>query len=202
MSNLTLANAAIGALTRDGFESEKGYCQRFVRQVIQSSLGSKYDVYFKASAKETGLAFLKAWIGFPATELAKHGGLQEGDVLYKTEGSGGFGHVGIYTSKGVAENSSYHAKNDNDARGLRSLKQFGVFQVVVRLEDPHAPTEKVPAPALCLLDSIALPVLLDDADRPYVQVAALVAAQKRVVVATTNRMDEDPPRFYVNTKAK
>lgn len=54
--NRKLAVRAKEALTLPGYESKAGYCQKFVRQCVQSVYGHKYDQYFKASAYETMLA--------------------------------------------------------------------------------------------------------------------------------------------------
>ena len=97
MANKKLADAATRALTEKGFESRAGFCQKFVRQVIQKSLGHKYDTYFKASAYETMLAFKGSPYEVPLSE-----GTQVGDILYKgRKTSGKYGHVGVcllYTS--------------------------------------------------------------------------------------------------------
>jgi hypothetical protein len=115
---------------------EKGYCQKFVRQILESVYQKKYAPYMKASAKVTAHAFLNAGLGVRYNGQA----LEPGDILFKTVGSGGFGHVGVWTGSKVAENSSYHARRDSDARGFRSLSEYGEFQVLVRLPDPRPAT--------------------------------------------------------------
>lgn len=73
---------------------------------------------------------------------------------------------------------------------------------LIRESDAMAkPQTLPPVPALCVLDGVPHPVLMDDSDRPYIQVASLVASQNRVIVATNNKMEEER-RFYVNTKAR
>jgi hypothetical protein len=130
--NKTLADAAKKAVTAPGFEKGDGYCQKWVRQVIQKVYGSKFDAYHKASAKKSALAWLNSPYGFRYTGQQ----LEVGDILYKTTGSGGFGHVGIDLGGQIAENSSVHGKKD--ARGFRWINDFGDFQVVVRLPEPKA----------------------------------------------------------------
>lgn len=135
MANTILANAAQGALAAQGFESQSGYCMRFVRQVIQSIYGAKYDDYFKPSAYESMLAF-----------RARHDlihnpvdGSVIGDILFKgIKTSGKFGHVGIRIAGNlVAENSSAHtSEHDREARGTRTLEAFGAYELIVRLPSP------------------------------------------------------------------
>ncbi|BCM89065.1 hypothetical protein IAD21_00908 [Abditibacteriota bacterium] len=137
--NKAIADYALYGLTAPEFPKKNGLCQKEARMAVQGALGHKYDdVLVKPSAREAAQSLLHAGFAFPVSELAKHGGLQLGDLLYKTEGSGGFGHVGIYTLRGVAENSTYHWKKTGgqDARGIRTLAQFGDFQLVARFPSP------------------------------------------------------------------
>lgn len=199
--NKTLASAALNALTAKGFENEKGYCQRWVRQVVQSSpLGHEYDRFFKESAKSTAEAFLNSEFGFSAHSITK-GDLQVGDILYKTEGSGGFGHVGILTEKGVAENSSYHARNDTDARGLRTLAQYGAFQVVVRLPDPRTVAKPVASiEQKLVLDNKLLDMKFID-NEVFIHIRDALALGGREVKEYNNQLEEKG-RFYINSKPK
>jgi cell wall-associated NlpC family hydrolase len=128
-----IAFAAEKALTAPGYETQAGYCQKWTRQVIQHLYGSRFDQYWRASAIET----MKAFKGTPYA-LPVDTPLQKGDILYKgNRTSGKFGHVGIVVSGGkVAENSSSHINpeaGDNEARGTRTIKAFGPFEMVVRL---------------------------------------------------------------------
>lgn len=67
-------------------------------------------------------------------EVPKENGSVPGDLLFKLTGSGGFGHVGIRVAGNmVAENSSVHDDDDGDARGLRTLAEFGDFDVIIRI---------------------------------------------------------------------
>lgn len=141
--NKTLAARAMLAVKDADFEDEDGYCQRFNRQIIQSVYGDKYDQFHKASAKESAEAWLAAGIGVRSSDPSK---LEEGDVVYKTTGSGPYGHVGIVTSKGIAENSSTSIGRVRGAKGYRSVAEFGHFDVVVRLPDPKAAQPEPPKP--------------------------------------------------------
>jgi hypothetical protein len=138
--------------TEENFPVKNTWCQKWVRLVIQSCLGDEYDKYMRATAADTARAFIKGGYGFYATQLAQYGALRPGDILYKTVGSGGFGHVGIYLGRNsagqglVAENSTFHwnRTNGKDARGIRTLEQFGAYQVVVRLPAPVAKKSVAP----------------------------------------------------------
>lgn len=100
----------------------------WVRLVLQAVFGHKFDFAWKSSARLAALAWAGSHYVVAPTEP-----LKPGDILYKTVGSGGFGHVGIYLLGGmVAENSSLHDDDDGDARGLRTLLEFGVYQIRVR----------------------------------------------------------------------
>ena len=210
--NQALAKMALYALTARGFETEKGYCARFARQVCEATYGdTRFEDQWRTdkfpSAKKSALAFKEA--GYAVT-----GQPQIGDILFKTVGSGGFGHVGIYTAQGVAENSSYHAarSEDDDARGLRSLAQFGAYQVIVRLPPPveaqlpaPTPTPKPEPPkekevALLVWNGTAFPVMFDEDRRPYIRFAELLEKGQHQVIATTDRMNQHPPRYYLNSK--
>ncbi|MBV9469834.1 MAG: hypothetical protein JOZ57_11380, partial [Abitibacteriaceae bacterium] len=105
--------------------------ERWVRQVCQHVYGNKYDAFWRASARETGLAFVED--GRFVVPL--QAGSVPGDLLFKLYGSGGDGHVGIRVlSNRVAENSSVHWQdNHHDARGFRTLIEFEHYDVIVRL---------------------------------------------------------------------
>lgn len=153
--NKTLAQTAIAAITDPAFEDDGGYCQKFARQVMQRVYGDKYDAFHRSSARLSALAWVAAGIGVRSDDPSK---LQEGDVIYKTTGSGNFGHVGIVTSKGVAENSSTSIGRVQGAKGYRSIEQFGHFDVVVRLPDPKAQKDaEKPKETLFLINNRVIP---------------------------------------------
>lgn len=135
MSN-PIAEQAHKALTAPGYPTTNGLCQKFARLIVQATeVGHKYDDDFqKSSAKEAAEAMLAAHPNF-VFRFTPGMVIQPGDLLYKTVGSGGFGHVGVYLgSNEVAENSTYqwNKSGGKDARGIRTLNEFGAFQVVVR----------------------------------------------------------------------
>jgi hypothetical protein len=133
------------ALTAKGYPTAKSLCQKFARLVVQSQAGNIFDKWlWKASAAEAGKAFLNSPYGYRKGKQPG-GVLQPGDLLYILSGSGGYGHVGVCIGDGkVAENSIYHWKRTGkDSRGIRTLQQFGNYDVVVRLPDPNA-TQSTP----------------------------------------------------------
>ena len=213
--NQALAKMALYALTAKGFETERGYCSRFARQVCEAAYGDlRFNDQWRTDAHPSAK---KSALAFKAADYAVSGPPQIGDILFKTVGSGGFGHVGIYTERGVAENSSYHAvrSENEDARGLRSLAQFGPYQIIVRLPPrvavptptPQPAPSPVPVPvpepvkesALLVWNRTPFPVLFDDDRRPYIRLAELLEKGNHQIIATTDRMDEHPPRYYLRS---
>jgi hypothetical protein len=99
--------------------------------VVQAVYGSKFDEFWSTSARLTGRRFKKSPYAVNLTN-----GSVVGDLLYKLNGSGGAGHVGIrIAGNRVAENSSVHW-DGIDARGIRTLREFGHFDLIVRLPLP------------------------------------------------------------------
>ncbi|MBV9468811.1 MAG: hypothetical protein JO316_14130 [Abitibacteriaceae bacterium] len=131
--NQRINDAAVHGISASGFDTRPHHCQKWVRQVVQSVAGSQYDEFWQATARATALAFLDD--GRFVVPL-DHGSLP-GDLLYKLNGSGGDGHVGIRVrGNQVAENASCHWNSEAehpDARGYRTLVEFGHYDVVVRL---------------------------------------------------------------------
>jgi hypothetical protein len=132
------------AMRNDRFVSVSGCCQMFVRQCLQAVYGSKYDDYCCDSAKHSAEAWKKGGIGFPFMVGVP---LQQGDILYKESGSGGFGHVGIYVGRIndseiglVAENSSTSEGRITEAKGYRPIDHFNTksspISWIVRLPAP------------------------------------------------------------------
>jgi hypothetical protein len=128
--NLPLSRRADAAITDPTVDSTPLHCQRFARECVQSALGDAYDsLLCQPSAKLAALAF-----EHDGSHVVQ-GDPEPGDLLYLTEGHGGFGHVGIMTESGdVAENSVVHS-GPNGAKGFRSLAEFGDPDVIVRLPD-------------------------------------------------------------------
>lgn len=186
-----VAQEALRALHAEGFPTREHLCQQWARMVVESALGGKpMGQPNPPSARTCALRLLERNLAFPAAQIAGHGGLQPGDLLYKTLGSGGSGHVGVYVGPDqVAENSSYHwnKSGGTDARGIRTLAQFGAFQVVARFPiggeasvvTPDVVSQPVSAPGLSLdfEGHLVEAVLSQDADgRALVQLRPLADA--------------------------
>lgn len=148
MGNETLANIAIeGVISASWAPLEKGCCQIFARECYEREHGKKYEQFRRASAALTAKAFQAGGLAMTRDQA---GPLQDGDLLYKVHGSGGYGHVGINTKKcGVAENSSTSIGRVREALGFRSLNEFGDFDLVVRL--PALAQATPPNPARLIL---------------------------------------------------
>lgn len=129
--NRLFAVAAREALDDPGYEGRPGQCWRFVRQLID---------------REYRMKGIRPMLGFNAAQALKwykkttyYRGekpiLRVGDLVFKSpEKSGRAGHVGIYIGNGqIAENSTYHSARGEDAKGIRSLAEFGEYDGVVRL---------------------------------------------------------------------
>ena len=139
--NKPLAEAAVKAVFDPGYEQARGYCSRFVRQVVESVYGERHRELFGASACESGERFLDAGLAF---RRRNHQPPLAGDILFKTH-AGPFGHVGIYDGTGrVAENSSTSIGRVDGAKGFRSLTAYGIFDVVGRLAAPPVQQDETP----------------------------------------------------------
>ena len=136
--NKKLCEAALAALKADGFPTRPGYCQMWVRLVVESVYGKQFEALIhEPSAGAAGWRFKED--GEFVVPLER--GSVPGDLLYKLTGSGGYGHVGIRVPGNlVAENSSVHITDgrDRDARGCRTLREYGDFDVIVRLPSKRA----------------------------------------------------------------
>jgi hypothetical protein len=135
--NETMSIAGKHALTAPQFVSLPHRCQQWARQVYELVYGQEFEKYRRENARLTALA----WRASPYNVPLERGSVI-GDLLYKTHGSGGDGHVGIrINGNRVAENSSLHFDDDDDdARGIRTLREFGHFDVIIRLPFP-TPTQ-------------------------------------------------------------
>ena len=133
--------------------TEKGCCQKTMRLVQEATYGLAFSEKFRArSAKLAAPKYIVAKCGFDSRYVERYGGLQPGDLLYKTNGE--FGHVGEYIGqyKGhemVAENASTSLGRVRGALGYRTLEEFGHFDIVARpaLLMPKGETASVPASA-------------------------------------------------------
>jgi len=128
--NTRMAQEAMAAITDPTVTSEDGMCSRFVRQCTEKVYGTKFDHLFRADAKLTAAAFKEAQMA----AVPQWRAVQPGDILFQTDGHGPHGHVAIFIGSGlVAENSSTSIGRVAGAKGFRSLKQFGEYQLVGRL---------------------------------------------------------------------
>lgn len=147
MANKTLAGAMRNGIDSGKFEKAKGYCQRANRQAIQLVYNSKYNSLMKGNARDTGFAMMSAGLAFKATELKERGGLQVGDILFKTYQP--FGHVEIYLGDNqTGGNSSTTVGRVNGALGYRTLAQFGTVDIIGRLPDPNEQQEVARKPQI------------------------------------------------------
>jgi hypothetical protein len=113
---------------RSGFPKKPSRCQEFIRLASEEVVGNKFDDEFAGTARETGMNFIGTKYQVPRED-----GCIPGDLLYKLDGSGGSGHVAMrIPGNKVVENSSIHW-NGRDARGTRTMKEYGHFDVIVRL---------------------------------------------------------------------
>lgn len=124
-----IADNAVKGLTGTAWPKTGGWCQKWVRITLEHAHGAKFSRFMRSSAKLTAAAFLAS----PYVIDPRKGTLP-GDIGYKVNGSGGFGHVGIRGWGNVMlENTSWNGDGDGDARTARSLKEWGKADVWVRL---------------------------------------------------------------------
>lgn len=152
-----LIRVALKAIHDPSFEGEPGYCQGFVRQCVQAAFGDKYDDSMLASATLSGRSLQSK--GYTVENRTA---VQPGDILYKYERAGRWGHVGIYVGpqevndttllylKGlprdwyslplVVENSSTQVGRLDGAKGCRHLNAgnygyWGDWDATIRLPE-------------------------------------------------------------------
>ena len=120
-----IAEQAVRAVTDPRFEARPGWCQRWVRQVVEAVAGQRYAAMMQGTARDSGLAAQR--LGWTVM-----GPPQPGDLLYKLDRPSG--HVGIMVAGGrVAENSSTTRGRARGAVGYRTLAEFGRYDLIVRL---------------------------------------------------------------------
>jgi hypothetical protein len=122
--------AAAKAVTDRAFTATPSQCQKFVRQVYESTDGLLYEP-FRASTAEGARV---GWSG-SRFAVASERGSTVGDILYKKgTKSNPAGHVGIRVAGNrVAENSTTRVGRVQGAKGFRTLDQFGKIDLIVRL---------------------------------------------------------------------
>ena len=86
--NEDLAAVAIKAVTDPAFERRKGFCSRFVREVVASVYGDRYADVFGRSALATADDFSRSGLTVEASATP-----DPGDILFKTSVAGPFGHA-------------------------------------------------------------------------------------------------------------
>lgn len=199
--NKKIAEAAIEAVTNPQSSSNgtpyplgKGLCQMFARLVLAAGASPAVSEHFRApSAKESAAIWLKSGYGFRPGPGFKP---EEGDFLYKTTGSGGYGHVGIYTRRGVAENSSTLIGRVRGALGFRTLKQYGHFDVVGRYPEKQA--IKAPAKAVASQKDTTVIIVRGDINKRVErgQIQEILAAAG-VKVLDVGKWGDGTPAIFV-----
>lgn len=150
--NALIAREAVEALTATGYPTTGGYCEKFVRLVVENS-GDKaaaacMDNHASGTATETAESFgdtaYVVWDRRGENQTPLEAFIEAGDLLYKDEASSGIpeGHTGIAFHNlidgedvlCVAENSTFHIKHpgegvgygspSDDARGWRTFDDF------------------------------------------------------------------------------
>jgi hypothetical protein len=123
-----MAKSAVKGLLHRDWPRGPHLCEKWTRYTRQDAYGYKFAHLQKPTARETGIAFRDAGYAVPL-----EAGSVEGDQLYKLSGSGGDGHVATrIRGNMVAENASVHW-DGHDSRGLRTLREYGSFDLIVRL---------------------------------------------------------------------
>lgn len=160
-----LSNPDFKTRLDQSIDTGPGWCMKVQRKVVQTTFGSIFDKFVVAPSDKQATAIhaakraLGLHLGFYSNELSHFGGLKPGDLLFKTTGSGGFGHVGMYLDpQHVGENSSTKLGRlpHRGALGYRTLEEFGHFDVVVRLTlgfpiSQPDPTPAPPSPKLVII---------------------------------------------------
>jgi cell wall-associated NlpC family hydrolase len=122
---------AVRALTATGYPTAARMCQMWARISYEHAIGREWEFAHLPSARQACLAFKNTIYVVKGRQKP-----EPGDVLYKQGLPGSSGHVGIYVGSGmVAENSSIH-DTTGDARGLRTLSEFGGYTLSVRYPAP------------------------------------------------------------------
>jgi hypothetical protein len=126
-----ITNTAWFGLTDAAFEMKAGFCQRFVRQVVQKALGGRFNGYWRDTADKTARAFLGSRFvvheaGFGAA----------GDLLY-WYGSGNqtAGHVAINLDGARVAHNSVTDRWDAESghKGTRLISRLRAPDLIIRL---------------------------------------------------------------------
>jgi len=158
ISGNDIARQAVKALRLPNYTAAPGRCEQFARQVFESLYPDYTPItrHFLASARVTMESFRDSIYNVWSNSAGSAGKplesafLRPGDYLYKgNQTSGPSGHVGIFFHNigadglpvgSVAENSLYHMNPEHDgnisgAKGIRTLTEFGAYEMVVRMTE-------------------------------------------------------------------
>ncbi len=128
-----IADTAAGAVINAPFVTARRNCLRFVREVHGAVKKGSWPLPIGPNAWEAATMLDKQGYAIPLSR-----GSVPGDILFKAPTDAvPEGHCGIriYGNR-VAENATVHAGGeDTDARGIRSLAEFGRVAKIVRLAD-------------------------------------------------------------------
>lgn len=128
-----IAAKAEQALFQTGFETNPGFCWRWVRQVLEATMGEEAPI--PPRGVDAGGAL--DWYIEEGMKRERVTNTLPGDIYFWTgPGHGRHGHVGIriYGNQ-LAENSSVHASgSDREARGTRALWVLPSISAVVRVK--------------------------------------------------------------------
>lgn len=139
---------------------------------------------------------------------AKPGELYIAFITPNQNGAGSIGHVWFCTQRdgdAIAETLESYGGHGIGSRPANTAVLVRLVSKCFKVPTATAVKAKLPLihiPPLLILDGIPYPVLFDGDGRPYPQLAAKLAAERREIVATTNRLDQNPPRFYVHSRPK
>jgi hypothetical protein len=130
--NEPLSVRAKEALSSPHFVVLPAHSLKWARQVLHSVYGEQFQHLIGTTPARTALNLEKAGLAVPLDS-----GHQIGDLVFKLNCCDGKGAVGIVIDGNrVAENSLVHW-NGKDARGVRSMREFGEFDRIIRFPAPQ-----------------------------------------------------------------
>ena len=131
MQKTDWCRAIVAATWLAGYETEPGYCQRFVRQVCARNVVSKETFQRGGSAIEAALSWAR-----DGRFVVRGGQSVPGDILYWTRGHGKYGHVAFRVyGNFIVENSVRHARR-LDARFYHPIQSMDAPDLIVRIVRP------------------------------------------------------------------
>lgn len=161
----------------DGSWNQREYCENNWEEV-------SYDTVLNAKKGELFISFITAGV----------------------KGAGKIGHVWLTAQMDddvAAETmESYGGHGVGSRRAdygtLRRLVHKS-FRVPVDATPEKVADVAVKEDALLVWNGTPFPVIFDDNGRPYIRLAELLQKGKQIVVVTTDRMDQHPPRYYLKS---